>query len=84
MGEPCAQSRSSARDGRSYDDLGVRELPWPNVEIRDPSEAGGMEWEVGDIVPAKVGSPVVGLVAVITLAQRVRSGSKTERRATGA
>ena len=52
------------RDGRTYDDLGVHELPWPNVEIGDLVEIEGTEWEVVDIVPAKVGSPVVAIIAV--------------------
>lgn len=52
------------RDGRTYDDLGVHGLPWANVEIGDPMVIDGTTWEVVDIVPAKVDSPVVAIIAV--------------------
>ncbi len=56
------------RNGRTYDDLGVQELPWPNAERGNPMVIDGTTWEVVDIVAAKVDSPVVAIIAVEPIA----------------
>lgn len=54
-----ARNLVQVRDGRTYDDLGVHELPSPNAEMGDLIEIKGTTWEVVDIVPAKADSAVV-------------------------
>jgi hypothetical protein len=64
----AASNLVQVRDGRSFEDLGLHELPWPNAEVGDMIEIDGAAWHVVDVVPAKVDSAVIAVVAVEPLA----------------
>jgi hypothetical protein len=55
------------RDGRSFHDLGLHELPWPNGEIGGVIEIDEVAWHVVDIVSGKMGSSAIAIEPLVRL-----------------